>query len=150
MPQTKPNYSLAAHLLHSGLQMIWKRLEINVNMDHVELMTKNIKLFNQVAKAMEQKYGVKSDRPDYGQAAYMLIETFHQSEPLYHWVIINIDHYNRKKIVTSPDGGETILDPDPKTRMTEEEATDIMRSIQERHLRESFYLEKRFYKDLPD
>lgn len=141
-----PQYTLAAHLIHSGLQMVLNRLDLQPGMDTVTILRANLTLLNKIAAAMKSKYGIDSDRPDYGQAIEMLVSVLEQDDPVYNHVIVHANKNNQTMLIMSRDGGLTFEKASSKTFMDYDQAMEMMLSIQSNHKHGFFHLEKRYWR----
>ncbi|WP_138481633.1 hypothetical protein [Dyadobacter bucti] len=141
------NYSLAAHLIHSGLQMIWKRLNIQRNRSAERVYSDNQVIFKKVAASLIRQYGIEVTFEDYTAAAEMLIFSLAEDPVVYYQVMLSTGHTPRP--VSSPDGGVTIVDADPSERMTHTQAEELMHNIWKHRGMALMHIRERFARDLP-
>ncbi|MCE6993080.1 hypothetical protein [Dyadobacter sp. CY323] len=91
------NYSLYAHALHSRLQMIRNKLDINPILPPSDIVAINLKYFEKAGESVSKQHHYQCNRGDYHAAAELLLMTLNPEEqkikdqPL--WTIHKNDFY---------------------------------------------------------
>lgn len=137
-----PQYSLEAHLLHSGLQMIWKRLNSTRQMDARDILRQNRNFFIQVAEGVGSRFGVTCTESDMKSAAEMLHHAFQLNIAKSCWVIVR-EHSGQKEYGVTIDDDGNIVQNDPDIEWNEQECYEMMIEIKTRHPKESIWMEQR-------
>lgn len=145
----KQKYTLAAHLVHSGLQMIWKRIKIVDHWHFDELYSRNKDLIARVSAKLSNQYDIKISESDSRAALEMLIESLKQNDPQYYYVLIHQDSFNQGESINTYDEGQTFTTAKPGDRMSLNEAHDQLFLIQRMNRGMLLHIEKRFWKDYP-
>ncbi len=135
-------YSFEAHMLHSGLQMVWKRLNVTKEMDAPQIWRYNMHIFSQVSQAFRDRLGISCREEHMKEAAEMLHYAFQQNIPKSYYVIVRRTSSLNKYSITMDDNGN-IIPADQETEWTQEEAQAILMEISKRHPHEQIWLETR-------
>lgn len=138
----KPQYSFESHLLHSGLQMIWNRLNTTRQMDAKDILRQNRDIFVQVAEGVRRRFGVTCTESDMKAAAKMLSHTLQLNIPKSFWVIAR-ERQNQNEYNLTMDGDGNIIPNEPLVEWTEQECYKVMRKMIERHPKERIWMEQR-------
>ena len=119
------DHTPAAHMLHSRLQMVWKKLIIEPFTPADQIVSINIEIFQKVVTSMK----IPVSASDMNEAAELLLYSIFQNQPVYYFEILNrqvVDGYATAVSITSHDGGRTISPADARTRWTEEDAREML------------------------
>lgn len=135
-------YSLEAHLLHSGLQLIWKRLLATRQMDARQIWTRNKTHFEQVAEGIRKRFGITCTEAHMKEASEMLHHAYQLNIPKNHYVIIHSDSHANQVSVTMDEYGN-IVRADEHTEWTADEAQEMLAAIRYRHPKISAWIEDR-------
>ena len=124
--------SAAAHLMHSRLQMVWKRLVVPSPASANDLIRKNNELFEKIAASVIESHGLDVTGTDLLQASELLLYSLHANRPVYYYEILSrqvINKWVEIVSVTSHEGCHTISPADAHIKFTEEEAKEMLRLI---------------------
>lgn len=135
-------YYMESHLLHSGLQLIWKRLNATRQMDAGQILRHNKELFDQVSQGIWRRFGITCTDLHAKEASQMLYHALQANIPRNYWVIVRrtsgLDEYN----ITLDESGN-IVTADSNNEWTEEEAHSMLSAISERYPKEQMWIEDR-------
>jgi hypothetical protein len=135
------HYSLEAHLLHSGLQMVWKQLNVFSYMDAKDVLGKNRDTFGKVAEGIYKRFGISCTDEHKKESAEMLYYTFEANLKKSHWIIARSTSHGNEYNVTLK-GAEVVVN-DQATEWSQDEAMDMLREIKSRFPGQSFWVEQR-------
>ena len=135
-------YSLEAHVLHSGLQLVWKRLDVTAELDGWHILVRNRPLFLQVSAGIKKRFGIICQESHMKEAAEMLHYAFQLNIPKSYYVIMRHDSQLRQQSVDLSEDGQ-IVRADTKTEWTQKEAHSVLLEMQRLHPKESIWLETR-------
>lgn len=135
-------YSLEGHLLHSGLQLIWKRLTATSRTDAREILNRNKPHFQQVAEGIRKRFGIICSESHMKEASEMLHYAYQLNIPKNHYVIMRSDSFAGTKSVTMDDAGN-IVPAKEGTEWTADEAQEMLAAIRYRYPKESVWIEDR-------
>jgi hypothetical protein len=76
----KKNYTIHSHALHSRLQLIRSKLDINPSMTSEQFLMRNRKYFIKAAESIETYHNFKCGDFEYNQAAELFITAFNADE----------------------------------------------------------------------
>lgn len=142
------HYTLAAHLMHSGLQMVWKRLDIDKGRSPERTANDNKVIFEKVAAALTRQFNIKITKEDHTAAAEMLLISLVEEPVTYYQVMLSDGGSPRP--VSSPDGGVTIVTADPAERMTYEQAVELRAGIWKHRGMALIHIRERYTRELRD
>lgn len=127
------HYSVAAHLIHSRLQLIAKRMSLTTLNDGQELRFENYRYFYRAAQSVKQEHDVHCYARDLVAAGDLFLRTVDRSKLTSHFVVQYKKVPDARRYVTTYDFGVTISDTDPKYRWTKEDAVAIKETITKHH-----------------
>ena len=135
-------YSLEAHVLHSGLQLVWKRLDVTAQLDGWQILVRNRPLFLEVSAGIKKRFGIICQETHMKEAGEMLHYAFQLNIPKSYYVIMRHDSKLNMQSVTLSDDGQ-IVDADSNKEWTQEQAHAVLLEINRLYPKESIWLETR-------
>lgn len=126
-------YSLAAHLIHSRLQLINKKIRINTLSDGRELAMGNYLYFYRAGESVFRDHEIRFKSRDLFDAGEIFLMSVDEFKMTSYYVVQKSNGVAIRKDITTYDLGITISDADPKARWTREEAVLIRDAIINHH-----------------
>ncbi len=104
------HYSIAAHLIHSRIQLAPKRLDTQCKADTESFRLFNFAIINAAAEAVQREHGIVATDEDKRGAAELLLIAHKRERESSYYVLEKKEPTDPKPIrVTSKDGGKTIV-----------------------------------------
>lgn len=126
-------YSIAAHLIHSRIQLVPKRLETSGKMMADSFLLSNHAIIKKAAKAVERDHGIAVTDKDCLAAAELLITACKRQHESPYYVIVMRDGAG-DKLISSRDGGRTVIFTKPDFRFYRiKTATEMLNNIRDHH-----------------
>jgi len=122
-------YSVVAHLIHSRLQLVRKKIRVNTLSDGKELAFENYYIFYRAGKSVKDQYGFRFTVPDMAAAGELFISTINEFEMKSYYVVQKKSGPTDRVDITTYDLGATISPADPSDRWSREEAIAIKDAI---------------------
>ncbi|GAA4436375.1 hypothetical protein GCM10023091_14200 [Ravibacter arvi] len=124
-------YSIAAHLIHSRIQLVPRRLQTSGKMVAGSFLLSNNAIIRKAAKAVERDHGITTTEKDCLQAAELLITACERKHETEYYVII-LRGPAGDKLISSRDDGRTIIFTNPDFRYHRiKSATEMLNKIRE-------------------
>lgn len=128
------NYSVAAHLIHSRLQLIAKKIRLNTLTDGRALTFQNYRYFYRAGESVKRDHGIHFRSYDLFDAGDLFLKTVDVSR-LTSYFVVQQQQQQVDEIVdiTSYDLGVTISPADPNEKWTKEQAVAMKDAIIRHH-----------------
>jgi len=126
------DFSAAAHLIHSRLQLIRTRLKTNGSREPKNFIETNYDYFTKAVQSVSIHHRIICIDNDIMQAARLfLLASIPETEYVYY--VVNHGNGPHSKPVTSLDNGRTLIPADPDDRLSEEEAKELLEAMRVWH-----------------
>ncbi len=128
-------YSIAAHLIHSRIQLVPKRLDTQCKADTESFRLFNFAIINAAVEAVRREHGIVATEEDKKEAAELLLIAHKREMERPYYVLEKKEPTDLKPIrVTSKDGGKTIVTATDLDRFrTQRGATAVLDSMHSHH-----------------